>query len=203
MRFRASTGIAVSIAAAGLAVAGCTSGNSGSPSGASSGSPAASTGSSATASGPSASPSAQAAGGGSTCQPASLSFALGARSGSSTQRTQTVDLSNKGSSACTLAGFPGVDLVGAAQGQQNFTWSLTRQSASYSTVTLTPGATAHFSVVYLPGTAGGSGSMSVFKMVITPPNDFTQAEVTWSQAVVLQDGATHPGTYITPVVPGS
>jgi len=39
--------------------------------------------------------------------------------------------------------------------------------------------------------------------VITPPNDYTQAELTWNQAVVLQDAATHPGTYIMPVVSGS
>lgn len=39
-------------------------------------------------------------------------------------------------------------------------------------------------------------------LIITPPNDYTHAEVTWSQSVVLQDGATHPGTYITPVTAG-
>lgn len=56
--------------------------------------------------------------------------------------------------------------------------------------------------VNLPGTSA-SGDMSVTKLVITPPNDYTQAEVTWNQSVVLQDGATHPGTYVTPVVLGS
>jgi hypothetical protein len=39
--------------------------------------------------------------------------------------------------------------------------------------------------------------------VITPPNDFTHAEVTWKQSVLLQDAATHPGTFITPVAPGA
>jgi hypothetical protein len=37
---------------------------------------------------------------------------------------------------------------------------------------------------------------------VTPPNDFTHASVSWNQSVLLQDGATHPGTYIKPVVPG-
>jgi hypothetical protein len=46
-----------------------------------------------------------------------------------------VDLTNTGSSACTLAGFPGVNLVGAADGKQDFTWSLVRQSARYRMVT--------------------------------------------------------------------
>jgi hypothetical protein len=39
-------------------------------------------------------------------------------------------------------------------------------------------------------------------MVITPPDDFTQAELTWDQSVILQDGATHPGTFTMPVVAG-
>lgn len=102
-----------------------------------------------------------------------------------------------------MDGFPGVDLAGAANGQQNFTWSLERSSASYSQVTLRPGGTAHFDLVYLPGAANGSTDITVAKMVITPPNGYTQAEMTWNQSVLLQDGATHPGTYITPVVSGS
>ena len=129
-------------------------------------------------------------------------MATGAATGSSAQRTQVVKLTNKGSSACTLDGFPGVDLTGNANGQQDFTWSLARQSASYSTVTLQPGGTAHFGLVYLPGTSA-STDITVTKLVMTPPNDFTQAELTWNQSVVLQDGATHPGTYVTPVVAGS
>jgi hypothetical protein len=42
----------------------------------------------------------------------------------------------------------------------------------------------------------------VSRLVITPPNAYTQAELTWNQSVVLQDGATHPGTYITPIAAG-
>jgi hypothetical protein len=44
--------------------------------------------------------------GGGTCQPANLSFTLGAKiGGTTTQPTQVVDLTNKGSSACTMDGF--------------------------------------------------------------------------------------------------
>jgi len=111
-------------------------------------------------------------------------------------------LTNKGTAACALQGFPGVDLNGIANGQQNYTWSLERQSARYARVTLQPGQTGHFSLVYLPGSSA-SGDMTVSKLIITPPNDYTQAEVTWNQSVLLQDGATRPGTYITPVVAGS
>ncbi|HEY7920827.1 MAG TPA: DUF4232 domain-containing protein [Streptosporangiaceae bacterium] len=77
------------------------------------------------------------------CQPGNLSFALGARtSGPRSQTTQTVDLTNQGSSACTMDGFPGMDLVGVARGQQNYRWSLARRSRRYSKVRLQPGGTA-------------------------------------------------------------
>jgi Domain of unknown function (DUF4232) len=180
MKFHHVAAVATGLAATGLAVVGC--------------SPSAST-----AASPASSQQAHAAGG--TCQAAQLSYTLGAVTGTS-QRAQVVDLSNKGSSACTLQGFPGVDLHGAANGQQNFTWSLVRQSARYSAVTLEPGQAGHFSLIYLPGTSA-STDISVFKLVITPPNASTQAELIWNQSVVLQDGATHPGTYVTPVVAGS
>ena len=77
-----------------------------------------------------------------------------------------------------------------------------RQSVSYSVVTLQPGGTAHFGLIYLPGTSA-STDITVNRLVMTPPNDYTQAELTWNQSVVLQDAATRPGTYVTPVVAGS
>lgn len=146
---------------------------------------------------------AQAAGRTGTCQTAHLSYALGARSGSPNQRTQQVVLTNKGRSACTLSGFPGVDLVGVANGQHNYRWPLERQVIRYSKVTLKSGGKAHFDLIYLPAAAGDGTDIAVAKLVITPPNDFTHAELTWHQSVLLQDGATHPGTYISPVLPGA
>ena len=113
-----------------------------------------------------------------------------------------VDLTNKGSSACVMRGFPGVDLVGAARGQVNYTWSLERQVTAYSAVTVQPGGTAHFNLMFIPG-SGASGNISVAAIVITPPNDYSHGELPWKQSVVLQDGATHPGTFISPVRPGA
>ena len=210
MKFHPATTVAVTLTTAGFIVAGCST-NAGSPATTSATTPAATASSAATPSSiaqvssqPAAPPSSQPApaAGSATCQATNLGYALGAVTGTSAQRTQVVELTNKGSSACTLDGFPGVDLTGIANGQQDYTWSLVRQSASYSTVTLQPGATAHFSLVYLPGTSA-STDITVTKLVMTPPNDYTQAELTWNQSVVLQDGATHPGTYITPVLGGS
>jgi len=133
-----------------------------------------------------------------------LSFALGAKTGAAGQQTtQVVDMTNKASSACTMRGFPGVDLVGTANGQQNYSWPLERSSAKYSQVTLQPGGSAHFNLTYLPFAAGGGSDIVVAKLVLTPPNTFTQAHVTWNQKVLLQDGATHPGTFIGPVTAGA
>lgn len=207
MRFRTSITVIVCVFAAGLAATGCSSGSSSSSSASSAPASPASSGSTAptgsAAASQSPSSSAPAAGNGGTCQPAALSLTLGAKSGGATQQTLAVDLTNKGSSACTMDGFPGVNLVGAANGQQNYTWSLVRSTASYSKVTLQPGGTAHFDLMYLPGTSGAGGNITVDKMVVTPPNAYSQLEMAWSQVVVLQDAATHPGTFITPVVSGS
>jgi hypothetical protein len=149
------------------------------------------------------------------CEPTDLSFTLAAnRDAAQNQRTQVVDMTNRASSTCTMAGFPGVDLIGDTKSQPSYDWTLTRASAtSIPTVTLRPGAIAHFDLVYVSGDlASGGGSenvISVQKMVITTPGDNDQSDnavqgsLAWFQDVVLQDGATHPGTYITQVASGS
>lgn len=206
MRFRKSTAAVACVLAAGLAVGGYEfsrhSGSSGGPAANPTPNVQAGSGSSAAAS----TTGTQGGAAGGTCQPGNLSFALGAKttsSGSQSQTTQVVELTNKGSSACTLDGFPGVDLVGVARGQQNYSWSLARRSGGHSKVRLRPGGTAHFGVTYLPIASGNINSITVTKMMITPPNDDTHAELTWSPFVLLQDKAAHPGTYISPIVPGS
>ena len=208
MRFRTSMSVILCVFAVGLGVVGCSSGGSSSTSSGTATDSPTNSASSASAS----TQKSQAAASGGLCQPSNLSFTLGAKTGGASQTTQVVDLTNKGSSACTMEGFPGVNLVGVANGQQNYTWPLTRSSASYasesnqgiSKVTLQPGGTAHFDLRYLPGTPGDSNKLiNVDKMVITPPNDYSHGEMTWQQDVVLQDAATHPGTYIMPVASGS
>ena len=206
MRFRKSTVAAVCVLAAGLAIGGYefsrSSGSSGGPAANASLGVQAGSVSSAGAS----SPGTQAGAAGGTCQPGNLSFALGAKTKASAAQphtTQVVDLTNKGSSACTMDGSPAVDLVGVARGQQNYRWSLARRSGRYSKVRLRPGGTAHFDVTYLPISSGNINSLTVTKMVITPPNDETQAELAWGPFVLLQDKATHPGTYISPIVSGA
>jgi hypothetical protein len=202
MRFSMSTTAAACVLAAGLAAAGCT-GASSSASDTTATTPAASTGAGtgAAATAPAAaSTGAQAAGSGDRCQPQNLSFGLGP----ATAGVLPVEMTNRGSAACVMDGFAGVDLVGLARGQADYTWSLERQVTGHSPVTLPPGGAAHFNLHYLVHTPDGGGDgIQVDKMVITPPDDFTQAQVTWSIDLELQDGATHPVTWIGPVVPGA
>jgi hypothetical protein len=113
-----------------------------------------------------------------------------------------VILTNEGSSACTMVGFPGVNLYGSSQGVEDYQWPLRRAAQSYSKVTLRPGGTAHFGLVYLPAESGNI-ILQVTKVIITPPNEYTSTNLSWSKGIILQDGATHPGTFITPVVAGA
>lgn len=212
MRFRTSMSMAVCVCAAGLGVVGCSPNNSSSSAGGS-----ATTGSGSTTqagsgtSAPASSQQAQVAANLSKCQAANLSFTLADnRQLVPGQRIQVVDMTNKGSSACTMQGFPGVDLIGVALDQPNYDWTLVHSSATGVKVTLRPGATAHFDLVYLPGDLASGDIISVQRLVITTPGDPNvnsdadiQGNLAWSQDVVLQDAATHPGTYIMPVASGS
>jgi uncharacterized protein DUF4232 len=207
MRFGKPATVSICVVGAGLLAAGCSasgSSNSTAASATTSAAAAAASTSAASNSAASTSASAQPAASTTDCTVSVLSFALGTKTGAAGQQTtQVVDLTNKGSTACTMKGFPGVDLVGTANGQSNYTWPLARSSAHYSQVILPPGETAHFNLTYLPFATGDGMDMTVTKLVMTPPNTFTQAQLTWNQQVLLQDGATHPGTYIGPVTAGA
>jgi hypothetical protein len=152
-----------------------------------------------------------------------LRIALGAHDNSASgQLRQTIDLTDVGPRPCTMTGFPGVDLLGsttdldvAADGtvtvgavEPNYRWSLSRTGVGYRAVTLTPGATAHVVVTYLPGQPGAdpktmARGLTLRRLLVTPPDDTEHATVAWNATVALQDEATHPGTYIGPVLPGA
>jgi hypothetical protein len=114
------------------------------------------------------------------------------------QQTAVVILKNTSGHTCTMHGFPGVDLVN--NGTQ---WPLTRSSQQPSTLTLHPGDSTQFTVTFLPWTAEGNVASNDFApstLVITPPDETTSYDLPWRWGhVLLQDGATHPGTFISPV----
>ncbi|MGW3105076.1 DUF4232 domain-containing protein [Streptomyces sp. NPDC001100] len=133
------------------------------------------------------------------CHTAGLGFSFGSGDGkvnsSDDQQHLAVVLKNKTSAACTIQGFPGVDLKSSGG-----SWSLTRSSATSQKVTLAAGSSAAFTITFLPWTQGSGTEFKATSVVVTPPNETTSATLAWpGGSVLLQDGATHPGTYTGPV----
>jgi hypothetical protein len=74
---------------------------------------------------------------------------------------------------------------------------------TYSKVTRQPGQAARFNLTCLPAAIGSGDNITVAKVVISPPGDFTQSEVARNESVILQGGATGPGTHIGPITAGA
>jgi hypothetical protein len=164
---------------------------------------------------PAAAPATKAAGSGSSgssgssatrCRTADLGFSFAPGSGAQAVGSQGgigVVLTNKGGAACTLRGFPGVDIVSSSGAH----WSLAREAKSAGKVTVKPGSAASFEITYLPfdeGDSGGSVAFHAASILVTPPDETHSATLKWDgfADVMDQSGATHPGTYVGPVAAG-
>ncbi|MFB8137592.1 DUF4232 domain-containing protein [Streptomyces mirabilis] len=133
------------------------------------------------------------------CHTAGLGFSFGSGDGkvssSDDQQQLAVVLKNKTSAACTIQGFPGVDLKSSGG-----SWSLTRSGATPKKVTLAAGSSTTFTITFLPWNQGSGTEFKATSVVVTPPNETTSTTLAWpGGSVLLQDGATHPGTYTGPV----
>jgi hypothetical protein len=120
------------------------------------------------------------------------------------QNTQPVTVTNTSGAPCTLNGFPDVDLVGTGENvvgttgaSPNYKWTLQHSSAAAATITLPPGGAGSFDITYLAD-AGGDPVLKVDSIQLTLPGDSAHTAVAWNAAVMLQDMATHPGTYSGP-----
>jgi len=91
------------------------------------------------------------------CSATFLAMRAGHRSGTTTV-TQAMNLTNNGTAACVLDGYPGVNIIGRAHGQSQYTWTLRWATRPHAPVTLQPGATAHFDVVYQAATTAGGNA---------------------------------------------
>lgn len=114
------------------------------------------------------------------------------------QQAAVVILKNTSGHTCSMHGFPGVDLVNSG-----IQWPLERSSQQPVTITLHPGDSTQFTVHFLPWSAEGnvaSNDFAATTLVITPPNETTSYDLPWRWGhVLLQDGATHPGTFVGPI----
>jgi hypothetical protein len=199
MRTTQQAAAATAAVLAALVLAGCQPGGSGAAA-ASPTSPASVTHSgpatAASPAPPAASP-AGAAAGPSRCRTAGLAVTLGAPQGpAGGQQTMSVTFTNTSAAACSLYGFPGVNLVAG-----RIQWALERQSRIPRHVVLAPGGHARSTLTLLRWTAGDGTSFAPTQVYVTPPDETTYAAVAWPAGVVLirQDEATHPGTFIGPV----
>ncbi|WP_406137475.1 DUF4232 domain-containing protein [Streptomyces sp. NBC_01089] len=116
------------------------------------------------------------------------------------QQVASIKLTNRGDSTCTLHGFPGVQLVS----KTGETWDLRRSSDTPSTMTLHPGeSTASINIMLLaiPADSKDTKPFVPSKVLITPPNETTHVTLDWPYggAILDQSGATHPGTFVSPV----
>ncbi|MEV1025830.1 DUF4232 domain-containing protein [Streptomyces sp. NPDC050264] len=118
--------------------------------------------------------------------------------------TTSVLLTNKGGAACTIGGFPGVDLatengVDPATGGEGGRWSLARSSATYSKITLQPGDSTDFTI-NVALTDDDEGFWAPAYALITPPNETTSITLAWPWSpLVDQRGATRPATFVNPI----
>ncbi|MFF1747653.1 DUF4232 domain-containing protein [Streptomyces mirabilis] len=133
------------------------------------------------------------------CHTAGLGFSFGSGDGkvssSDDQQQLAVVLKNKTSAACTIQGFPGIDLKSSGG-----SWSLIRSGATPKKVTLAAGSSTTFTITFLPWNQGSGTEFKATSVVVTPPNETTSTTLAWpGGSVLLQDGATHPGTYTGPV----
>lgn len=112
-------------------------------------------------------------------------------------------LTNTSQQSCTLQGYPGVDLVGADVPTLGPVFSVPRAAGSPQPFTLAPGASATSALTVLAPSLPEDFWLPT-SIVVTPPDATTQLEVPWISpyfAVLRQDAATHPGTYVGPLEP--
>ncbi|MCX4724725.1 DUF4232 domain-containing protein [Streptomyces sp. NBC_01020] len=145
--------------------------------------------------------------GSSRCHTGELGYTWGGPHGgapdmndSTDQQIASIALKNRSDRTCTLRGFPGVRLIS----KTGEAWDLRRSSDTPSTMTLHPGeSTASISIMLLaiPADTKDTKPFVPSKVLITPPNETTHVTLDWPYggAILDQSGATHPGTFVSPV----
>jgi hypothetical protein len=109
--------------------------------------------------------------------------------------------------ACRISGWPDVELIGPTHPIFGTIYTLRDQSGSAENVRLGPGGRAHAVLTWLPSSLAVTRRWTPdYLRVVVRTNrgqSFPMA-VPWRYgSVERQDGATHPGTYIGPINPGT
>lgn len=103
---------------------------------------------------------------------------------------------------CRLSGSPEVELIGPADATFGSLYELPAQPLHRPAVTLQSGRSAHAVLTWLRGGTWTPGYVRV--VVRTNDTPGLPMAIPWRYGPVLrQDAATHPGTYVGPIEPGS
>ncbi|HEX3082576.1 MAG TPA: DUF4232 domain-containing protein [Candidatus Saccharimonadia bacterium] len=107
------------------------------------------------------------------CHTQALSATVATANSAAGTSYQTLTLTNKSKTSCTLAGFPGISLVDASGTQ--LPPAAIRNGSSNGTLTLTPGASAYAAIGFPnPGNFDpGTCSADSTSMMIYPPDETT------------------------------
>ncbi|HZV27742.1 MAG TPA: DUF4232 domain-containing protein [Acidothermaceae bacterium] len=136
------------------------------------------------------------------CATTALDVALGSIGQTvNTQSQVPIVFTNVSAQPCSLLGFPGTEFGAAGA----LPVDLVRTPAKPVRVNLVPGGQAHAVLTFLSGpdpTCDAGGPWIPSTLTVTPPDDTTSVQIPWPGGSVddCQTGATHPGTYIGPVV---
>lgn len=113
--------------------------------------------------------------------------------GTGNQDTAIVRVHNKGSTTCTLQGYPQVTLK--ARHETETLRDTPR--AKPRTVTLARGEETTFTIVFLSEKGEPSQAIKPDTVDITPPGATKPTSLEWRWGpVTRQEGATHPGNYV-------
>ncbi|EST21307.1 DUF4232 domain-containing protein [Streptomyces roseochromogenus] len=126
------------------------------------------------------------------CKTAQLAFST---SGGMAEGELIVNLKNTGSTACTLKGFPGVDLK-----SKDGSLSAKRSKLAAAPVSVKPGAETRFTLHYPPNHSGGTGE-TFTSLVVTPPNETHSHTLPVGINVPVSDGSG-PAITVDPVGTG-
>ncbi|WP_166459638.1 DUF4232 domain-containing protein [Amycolatopsis pithecellobii] len=98
---------------------------------------------------------------------------------------------------CVVRGFPGFRF----DGEDGTSWDVVRTNEPKLDVVLEPGDRTTANLTYLASDEGTG--WHVKSIAVTPPHTYDTRTFPWKEGAILkQDGATHPGTYISPVRAG-
>ncbi|WP_405778119.1 DUF4232 domain-containing protein [Streptomyces sp. NBC_00859] len=137
----------------------------------------------------------QAAAAGSTCKADNL--ALSAAS-AGVKNQIVVNMKNTGPSACSMHGFPGVQLIGP-DGLGDTGPDAARTDTSGSTVTIAHGEETRFLLHYIPDTSGSGKTYT--RLAVTPPNERVSEIVDLNElAITIAAPSGHaPDVYVDPI----